>query len=135
MKKTNVLKSVVVMLLGAYSVSIVADDGLTPGPGIFSGEKGQFSLSKALNKSSKEVKEQPSEEVLKSIESKVPSDSVGRQSAVSLSDNAAAKKAAKTELSEFQLYKEWRKFKADGSGDYNEFQQWLQYRSLLNSAK
>lgn len=139
MKKTDRVKKLVfAALLSTYSVGVVADDGLTPGPGVFSGEKGRFSLLKALNKD----QEQPSESPSKEVELTKPEPSIASSEAnseakntVSATSNVANKTAAKTELSEFQLYKEWRKFKADGSGDYHEFQQWLEYRALLKNAK
>ncbi|MGH1439166.1 MAG: hypothetical protein ACRBBR_03550 [Cellvibrionaceae bacterium] len=102
----------VLFLLGACeSQGVVEADNneLTSGPGLFSGEDGQFSLSGFLFGEDKKKSEKPS--------------------------NANEPREVKNlgQVGEFEMYKAWRKTKEGNSPDYQDFKYWMEYQEYLRT--
>ena len=94
-------------MFGLILVSFVthAQDELNDGPGILSGEKGQFSLSELFaNKEKTEEK----------TDGKILSSSVNT-----------------TDIQEFDLFKKWTQSKSENDATYQEFRLWLKYQEYL----
>jgi hypothetical protein len=91
---------VILFSFGAY-----AQDELNDGPGILSGEKGQFSLSNLFEKK----------------------DKVDEKTAYTLDTTSNAQ--------EFNLYKQWTQSKSANDATYQEFKLWLQYQEYLQLQK
>lgn len=92
------------------------------GPGVFSGEKGEFSLSKIF--SGKDAK---NTSTLKAGGSMEPENDA--------SDNAKLNPTSTNQLSnvsqqvdEFALFKAWKLAKSQNDSDYQEFKLWLEYK-------
>ncbi len=110
--KLSMIKHVLLPALAlSLSTMSFAQDDLTPGPGLFSGERGQILLFKTGDNKS----------------SPVPT----KNSAT----NTSTPLVATDNLSEFELYKEWRSHQNSQSGNYQEFQQWIEYRQFLEKNK
>lgn len=98
-------KIYLIMVVTLVSFGACAQDELNDGPGIISGEKGQFSLTNLFEKKNK-------------IGEKVAS------SLVSISD-----------AQEFDLFKLWTQSKSANDPTYQEFRLWLEYQEYLHLKK
>lgn len=102
----------------SYSTNSSADDGLTPGPGLFSGESGEFNLNKLVDgktktKTNSKVRQGDTPTLEGTTASGVTKDAVG------------------TEADNFSAYKEWRKLNESNPEVYDNFDVWLEYQTYL----
>ena len=90
-------------MIGLILVSFgaLAQDELNDGPGILSGEKGQFSLTDLFKNKDK-------------VDKKIHS------SLVTITD-----------AQEFDLFKQWTQSKSENNATYQEFRLWLKYQEYL----
>ncbi len=101
-----------IMAISALSLNInaFADDGLTPGPGLFSGESGEFNLGKILH-NDKQVSSSD-RQVLKQVVASTDTNSTVRES-------------------NYSAYKEWRELHEQNPNLYDSFDVWLEYKTYL----
>ena len=97
-----------------------ADDGLTPGPGIFSGESGEYSLLKLFppNSNKDNIDKQLNEENLTEIQ-------VSELQPVSNQADAI----------DFKTYQEWSRLRDADPELYNDFKLYLEYKKFSESQK
>lgn len=130
-----------------YGVNTKADDGLIPGPGLFSGDSGEFSLSTILSSRSRNDRHekhsaaQPDELALiyGSLEADEPLDTgeplqtetpiAGQQSKQAETLASAVDTGSKPD---FSAYKEWRALHQKDPSLYESFEVWLEYRAYLD---
>lgn len=94
-----------------------ADDGLTPGPGVFSGERGEFSLGQVFRQ-----------------KQGITAGEAMRLEAVATAVSAPAQDVATyNEETHFLLYKEWRRLREQNPDLYESFELWLEYQAYLRS--
>ncbi|QHJ10527.1 hypothetical protein FX988_00741 [Paraglaciecola mesophila] len=134
------LNSMFVMLL-SVSGPILAQEELE-GPGIFSGDKGEFSLSKMFSDKESDSKAQAQEkdsakEQTQANPQPKTSGTIVKPTGNTHSNNGAVVQAApanktnahvSSELDEFTLFKEWKLAKAKNSSAYQEFLLWLEFQ-------
>lgn len=104
------MKKILCMLvvLFAPTFGAIADDDLELGPGVFTGEKGSFTIFKT-DKSAKTEKP-TKKEIIESLTD---------------SKNLSQKE-------EFELFKIWKKLKDEKSESYQEFLLWVEYKKVVN---
>ncbi|GAC31024.1 hypothetical protein [Paraglaciecola polaris] len=117
----------IVVLAGLVSLSItshvIAQEELD-GPGVFSGEKGEFSLSKIFaEKTTDDVK--PAAKNYQAIGATVQNNHSETYKTVSSLSNS---QAVLPKSDEFEMFKSWRAAKEQNTDDYQEFKLWLEYQ-------
>lgn len=116
MKLSIIAKYIVPSLLAlSYLPPSYAQDDLTPGPGLFSGDSGQILL---FNTSGKNKKNSTTHSHTHHTSAEHPKN---------LPHTSG--------LSEFELFKEWKSYQNTNSDSYQEFQQWIEYRQFLEQKK
>ena len=121
------LKSfMIVSLVLLTSAAAYADDGLTPGPGLFSGESGEFSITGILSKQTAK----PSEDLEQVEVNDIEAENLGaaRKSLVK-------KGKAEEKVTDFEIYKEWRALRNAAPEVYTDFELYLEYKTLTGSYK
>jgi len=104
MKKTLCILT----FLLAPTFGVVANDDLELGPGVFTGEKGSFTI-------------------FKSDKSKDTEKSTKKEITESLTDGKNL-----SQKEEFELFKMWKKLKDEKSESYQEFLLWIEYKKVVN---
>jgi len=102
---TKCIKRVVVSSCIFFAVSGYASDGLTPGPGIFSGESGEFNLTKIYNNVVN------ANRVAASVQSEAETSYVG-----ATSEGVSA--------SGYSAFKVWKELNAQNPDLYDNFEEW-----------
>ena len=113
-KKNN--RTIVACSIFLVSISALADDGLTPGPGIFTGKAGEYSLLRLFNPSSSDANHE--EGIQNDQEIKV----LGYTSNVN-----------QAQIDDYEIYQEWRVLQAAKPELYNDFQLYLDYKTFLKT--
>ena len=137
-----VLNSMFAVLL-SVSGPVLAQEELE-GPGIFSGEKGEFSLSDIFSDKEADSKAQvPAQEKNSAMEQtqanpqQKTSGTIVKPAENTLSNSSAVAKAnpanqtnthASSKQDEFTLFKAWKSAKAENSPAYQEFLLWLEFQ-------
>jgi hypothetical protein len=105
----------------SHNSNCLADDNLTPGPGLFSGNSGEFSLTRLIgNKSAKN--DQTANDENQMLET------------VATSNYRRDRKTHKSdEKTDFEAYKEWHKLHQQNPDLYDNFEVWLEYQSYLKT--
>ncbi|MDO6560931.1 hypothetical protein [Paraglaciecola chathamensis] len=141
-----VLNSMFAVLLSVSGPALAQEE--LEGPGIFSGEKGEFSLSDIFSDKEADSKAQaqaqaPAQEKNSAKEQtqanpqQKTSGTIVKPATNTHSNNSAVAKAnpanqtntlASSELDEFALFKAWKSAKAENSPAYQEFLLWLEFQ-------
>ena len=137
-----VLNSMFAVLLSVSGPALAQEE--LEGPGIFSGEKGEFSLSEifsdkeADSKAQAQAQEKDSaKEQMQDNPQQKTSGTIVKPAENTLSNSSAVAKAnpanqtnthASSELDEFALFKAWKSAKAENSPAYQEFLLWLEFQ-------
>ena len=102
------------------TLSSYADDGLSPGPGIFSGQSGEYSLLKLFppNSNKDNIDLHQNEENLTEVQI---------SEVLPTSDQANAV--------DFKTYQEWSRLRDANPELYNDFKLYLEYKEFLKSQK
>ncbi len=116
---------------GGRSFEYTPPDEIKPGPGVFSGEEGEFTLYNSKNGAGKK---------------KTTTDAQSPKAAEA-TIGASAAASSDTDTAEFQEFQQWKNEKkafeefqrwkksAQGSKEYREFQQWQKWREYENWKK
>ncbi|MBN26650.1 MAG: hypothetical protein CL578_16570 [Alteromonadaceae bacterium] len=135
-----VLNSMFAVLLSASGPALAQEE--LEGPGIFSGEKGEFSLSDIFSdkesdsKAQAQEKNSAKEHTQANPQQKTSGTIVKPAENTHSNSSAVAKKNpanqtnthASSELDEFALFKAWKSAKAENSPAYQEFFLWLEFQ-------
>ncbi len=105
----------------SYNTNSLADDNLTPGPGLFSGDSGEFSLSQLI--SSKPTTTDHTTKHESQMLETVATSSYERDRKTNNGD----------EKTDFEAYKEWHKLHQQNPELYDNFEVWLEYQSYLKT--
>lgn len=118
--------SVLIVTLSSLITLAVTSNALAQeeleGPGVFSGEKGEFSLSKIF--SDKDVKNTPTPKASGSIQSENDASDNAKPNPTSTNQLPGASQ----QVDEFALFKAWKLAKSKNDSDYQEFKLWLEYK-------
>ena len=115
------LLSVVIL---SHSNTAFADDGLTPGPGLFSGPTGEISLSKLWQEKARQNFDL--NEDGKNDDSPLSEFEIGSKNTQSASSRVM--QSGQVEDEDYRLYKEWIELNQRNPGLYNDFNEWLEYK-------
>jgi hypothetical protein len=108
------------------STSALADDGLTPGPGLFSGESGEFSLTAMLD-----LKPAKSREDLHQVEGNTTNTKIPKFA----SQRSSKDSKTEVQVADFQTYQKWRELRDVDPELYSDFEMYLDYKAFLESTK
>jgi hypothetical protein len=109
-----------------FSASALADDGLTPGPGLFSGESGEFSLTAMLDLKSAKPREdlqQPEDNIINTRSSKFAT------------QRSVKNSKTEVQVADFKSYQEWRELRDADPELYTDFKMYLDYKAFLKLQK
>ncbi|MBJ2137863.1 hypothetical protein JEU11_15490 [Paraglaciecola chathamensis] len=135
-----VLNSMFAVLLSISGPALAQEE--LEGPGIFSGEKGEFSLSEIFSDKESDSKAQAQEKNSAKDQTQANSQqknsgTIVKPTANTHSNSSAIAQAnpanqtntqAPSELDEFALFKAWKSAKAENSPAYQEFLLWLEFQ-------
>ena len=135
-----VLNSMFAVLLSVSGPALAQEE--LEGPGIFSGEKGEFSLSDIFSDKEADSKAQAQEknsarEQTQANPQQKTSGTIVKPATNTQSNSSAVAKAnpanqtnthASSEQDEFALFKAWKSAKAENSPAYQEFLLWLEFQ-------
>jgi hypothetical protein len=120
-----VLNVAFALLLGVSGTATAQEE--LDGPGLFSGEKGEFSLGSMF--SEKETAQTEGQQKAGNANDK-PENNVAHGSCTPTHKNSVAQANTQTTVNqdEFALFKAWKKAKAESSPAYQEFLIWLEFQ-------
>ena len=121
------------MLFGCNSKSFeyVNENEIPPGPGVFTGEKGAWTI---YDSEAKKKKEAESDESLKeaSADEHKTGQATGTESVTAVDDAEAQEfkefQEWKKEQQDFEDFQEWKKT-SQGSKEYQEFKEWQEWKA------
>lgn len=138
-----VLNSMFAVLLSVSGPALAQEE--LEGPGIFSGEKGEFSLSEIFSDKEADSKAQVKDSAKEQTQAnwqqknsgtivKPTANTHGNSSAIAQANPAnQTNTQAPSEQDEFALFKVWKSAKAENSPAYQEFLLWLEFQAYKNS--
>lgn len=118
-------QSALMIIVGSIlfvSASALADDGLTPGPGLFSGESGEFSLTAMLD-----LKPAKPREDLQQLENSI----IKTKSSKFANGRSVKNRKTEVQVADFKTYQEWRQLHDSDPELYTDFKMYLDYKAFL----
>jgi len=116
-----IIVSIIVISALSFTINAFAGDGLTPGPGLFSGKSGEFSLTHLISKQA------TGEERTANHQSQM-------LETVATSHSERDRKHHRSDQkSEFSAYKQWHKLHQQNPDLYDNFELWLEYQSYIKT--
>ena len=138
-----VLNSMFAVLLSVSGPAFAQEE--LEGPGIFSGEKGEFSLSEIFSDKEADSKAQVKDSAKEQTQAnwqqknsgtivKPTANTHGNSSAIAQANPAnQTNTQTPSKQDEFALFKVWKSAKAENSLAYQEFLLWLEFQAYKNS--